>query len=236
MQIYSIFGPNFYINSDTRGFSESLLQNQSEESGPNTLRSSLWDSLMRLVSNIDVNVSPGTQNSGTGDFNDMVFFVDDDLPSMGLSLNDMNQYTTLEVYSSSENEEETICNICQNPISDGTVIRKLNGCSHKFHTNCIDTWLMNHNSCPICRAAIRPNVESPAASNMENGSPSNTSIPFSSIPLTFPIQSNNTSFRRFPIVQRTSTSPVLFRIPTSTFQASTDSATDNQSSTNHQSI
>lgn len=239
MQIYSIFGPNFYINSDTRGFSENLLQNQQEESGSNTLRSNLWDSLMRFVSNIDVNLSPGTQNTGTAaDFNDMLFFVDDDLPSNGLSLNDMNQYTTLEVFSASENEEEMICNICQNPISDGTVIRKLNGCLHKFHTNCIDTWLMNHNSCPICRAAIRPNVDPPLASNavrsdMENGVPINTTIPLASIPISIPFPSNNASFRR---LSRTSTPSVMLRTPSSTNEAQTDAARENHSSTNNQSI
>lgn len=234
MQIYSIFGPNFYINSDTRGFSENLLQNQQEESGTNTLRSSLWDSLMRFVSNIDVNLSPSTQNTGTAaDLNDMLFFVDDDLPSTGLSLNDMNQYTTLEVFSSSDNEEEMICNICQNPIADGTVIRKLNGCLHKFHTNCIDTWLMNHNSCPICRSAIRPNLESPVAS-MENNSPSNTTIPLASIPISIPFPSNNASFRR---LSRTSTTPsVMVRAPSSTNEAHTDAVTENHSSTNNQSI
>ena len=244
MQIYSIFGPNFYINSDTRGFSESLLQNHQEESSPNTLRSSLWDSLMRLVSNIDVNILPATQNSGTADFSDMVFFVDDDLPSVGLSLNDMNQYTTLEVYTTSENEEETICNICQNPISDGTVIRRLNGCSHKFHTNCVDRWLMNHNSCPICRAAIRPNPDPPTGSNVrsetENGALNNlnfpntnsvnSTIPLASIPLTFPFPSNNSSFRRFPIVPRTSTSSVLFRVPNSTNETQTTTIRSDSSS------
>lgn len=41
------------------------------------------------------------------------------------------------------------CSICLNETKD-TIIRKLI-CSHDFHINCIEMWLSNNTSCPICR-------------------------------------------------------------------------------------
>jgi hypothetical protein len=41
------------------------------------------------------------------------------------------------------------CSICLNETKDN-IIRKLI-CSHNFHINCIETWLSNNTSCPICR-------------------------------------------------------------------------------------
>ena len=41
------------------------------------------------------------------------------------------------------------CSICLNETKDN-IIRKLI-CSHDFHINCIETWLSNNTSCPICR-------------------------------------------------------------------------------------
>lgn len=55
------------------------------------------------------------------------------------------------------------CSICldeiTNPINPTKIIKakkekKLN-CNHSFHTDCINTWLSNHNNCPLCR---RPSV------------------------------------------------------------------------------
>ena len=57
--------------------------------------------------------------------------------------------------SEGENEPDSCC-ICREPFTEGTVIRKLNRCSHKFHITCIDTWLQSNTTCPLCRSSVRP--------------------------------------------------------------------------------
>lgn len=43
------------------------------------------------------------------------------------------------------------CPICMTEYTEGDEGRKLN-CKHAFHKSCIDEWLTNDNTCPICRA------------------------------------------------------------------------------------
>ena len=43
------------------------------------------------------------------------------------------------------------CPICLVEYSAGDLGRKLD-CKHAFHKNCVDEWLVNENTCPICRA------------------------------------------------------------------------------------
>ena len=58
------------------------------------------------------------------------------------------------------NEE---CSICYHRLDDNThgggapitLHTTESGIEHKFHLNCISTWLTNHNTCPICRATAR---------------------------------------------------------------------------------
>lgn len=46
-----------------------------------------------------------------------------------------------------------ICIICQFKPNFGDILRTLH-CKHLFHINCIDTWLTEHNICPICKQNI----------------------------------------------------------------------------------
>ncbi|CAN4092402.1 unnamed protein product [Withania somnifera] len=49
------------------------------------------------------------------------------------------------------------CAICLNEFEDDETLRLLPKCSHVFHPNCIDTWLLSHITCPVCRANLIPN-------------------------------------------------------------------------------
>ncbi|XP_028056439.1 probable E3 ubiquitin-protein ligase HIP1 [Camellia sinensis] len=46
--------------------------------------------------------------------------------------------------------EEEPCCICQEEYDDGEKLGKLD-CGHEFHFDCIKQWLMQKNSCPICK-------------------------------------------------------------------------------------
>ena len=46
------------------------------------------------------------------------------------------------------------CPICYEAVSANTQIKT--SCNHVFHHKCLQRWTCDHNSCPLCRADIRP--------------------------------------------------------------------------------
>ncbi|WCJ28286.1 RING/U-box superfamily protein [Euphorbia peplus] len=60
-------------------------------------------------------------------------------------------------YSKEHNEE--MCSVCLSEFKDGDQIRVLPDCLHVFHVTCIDTWLISHSNCPLCRANIAPPLQ-----------------------------------------------------------------------------
>ena len=49
--------------------------------------------------------------------------------------------------------KENECPICNEQLMEGVNVLT---CGHRFHNECIESWLTSHNSCPLCR---RPIVE-----------------------------------------------------------------------------
>jgi len=51
------------------------------------------------------------------------------------------------------------CSICLSDFENGDKGRKIVSCSHIFHENCLDKWLMHGKgqaTCPLCRSVIIP--------------------------------------------------------------------------------
>lgn len=46
------------------------------------------------------------------------------------------------------------CPVCLCEFSETDQLRLLPMCSHAFHMNCIDTWLLSNSSCPLCRGTL----------------------------------------------------------------------------------
>ncbi|XP_058216616.1 E3 ubiquitin-protein ligase ATL42-like [Rhododendron vialii] len=46
------------------------------------------------------------------------------------------------------------CAVCLSKFEDVEVLRLLPKCRHAFHIDCVDRWLQNHSSCPLCRQRI----------------------------------------------------------------------------------
>lgn len=46
----------------------------------------------------------------------------------------------------------TECAICQE-VGAGAASR-INACGHVYHTACLSPWLLNHTTCPMCRASV----------------------------------------------------------------------------------
>uniref|UniRef100_A0ACD5Y9U6 Uncharacterized protein n=1 Tax=Avena sativa TaxID=4498 RepID=A0ACD5Y9U6_AVESA len=46
------------------------------------------------------------------------------------------------------------CAVCLCEFDDEDHLRLLPKCSHAFHAECIDTWLLSHSTCPLCRRSL----------------------------------------------------------------------------------
>ncbi|XP_059644313.1 RING-H2 finger protein ATL47-like [Cornus florida] len=46
------------------------------------------------------------------------------------------------------------CAVCLCAFSEQDMLRLLPMCSHAFHINCIDTWLLSNSTCPLCRGTL----------------------------------------------------------------------------------
>eukprot|EP01018_Ginkgo_biloba_P007225 Gb_41385 [translate_table: standard] len=53
-------------------------------------------------------------------------------------------------------KEASDCAVCLCEFEGEDTLRLLPKCSHAFHSECIDTWLLSHSTCPLCRASLLP--------------------------------------------------------------------------------
>ncbi|BAH93004.1 E3 ubiquitin-protein ligase EL5-like [Oryza sativa Japonica Group] len=58
------------------------------------------------------------------------------------------------VGAAEEEEEERECAVCLAVMADGEAARRLPRCMHVFHRGCVDVWLREHSTCPVCRAEV----------------------------------------------------------------------------------
>ncbi|KAI7724818.1 hypothetical protein M8C21_021016, partial [Ambrosia artemisiifolia] len=75
----------------------------------------------------------------------------------GLSKNFIFDHLKMRIYTSSNPEDASssdpnlnFCTICQMEYNDQEKIGMLD-CSHEYHVDCIEKWLVEKNSCPVCK-------------------------------------------------------------------------------------
>lgn len=74
------------------------------------------------------------------------------------------------------------CAVCLCEFEGEDKLRLLPKCSHAFHMDCIDTWLLSHSTCPLCRASLLPDFNtsntncSPIVLVLESGGESSREI------------------------------------------------------------
>lgn len=47
------------------------------------------------------------------------------------------------------------CTVCLGDYHKEDIVRILPPCGHFFHASCIDIWLHQHSTCPVCRVSLR---------------------------------------------------------------------------------
>ncbi|KAK6473545.1 E3 ubiquitin-protein ligase RLIM [Huso huso] len=75
---------------------------------------------------------------------------DDDDQPRGLT---KEQIDNLSTRNYGENDALKTCSVCIMEYIEGNKLRKL-PCSHEYHVHCIDRWLSENSTCPICRRAV----------------------------------------------------------------------------------
>lgn len=68
-------------------------------------------------------------------------------PIMGICLNVISVLTIVSF--------SCRCIVCLAEYHHEDVLRILPNCGHSFHANCIDIWLQQHSTCPVCRISLR---------------------------------------------------------------------------------
>ncbi|XP_021890637.1 RING-H2 finger protein ATL80-like [Carica papaya] len=51
--------------------------------------------------------------------------------------------------------EDAQCSVCLSEYHSEDILRILPYCGHSFHVACIDIWLQQHSTCPVCRISLR---------------------------------------------------------------------------------
>lgn len=75
-------------------------------------------------------------------------------PNSSYSLQDLHNLLPHLNYSVSSLKTRD-CAICLEGFKEGEVCRKLPDCTHLFHRNCVDNWLVKVPTCPICRTRVQ---------------------------------------------------------------------------------
>ncbi|KAK6144654.1 hypothetical protein DH2020_021474 [Rehmannia glutinosa] len=52
-------------------------------------------------------------------------------------------------------KENAQCTVCLSEYHEDDTLRILPLCGHSFHATCIDIWLQQHSTCPVCRISLR---------------------------------------------------------------------------------
>ena len=78
--------------------------------------------------------------------------LDENIVKKGITPEELESYPVTT--HSKESDSPGDCNVCISEFEDGEALRRLS-CGHKFHKDCVDTWLETNITCPVCKKYLR---------------------------------------------------------------------------------
>lgn len=102
------------------------------------------------ASSLDFIISQSMYQNSTGMMIAAPATLDHDIEGAQLPADEAvyNEYAAPDHYNRLE------CVVCLSPFEDDEAVRVLPQCYHAFHAVCIDSWLLLHSTCPLCRALV----------------------------------------------------------------------------------
>eukprot|EP00897_Mesotaenium_endlicherianum_P008657 jgi/Mesen1/781/ME000110S_11047 len=77
-------------------------------------------------------------------------------PMRGLPEEVIAGFPTFKYQPEGLEKKDTQCCICLGDYEPEEEVKNLPDCEHSFHLECIDAWLKQHTTCPICRRSLEP--------------------------------------------------------------------------------
>ncbi|KAL5537413.1 hypothetical protein UlMin_043046 [Ulmus minor] len=74
---------------------------------------------------------------------------------MGLK-KELREMLPIIVYKESFFVRDSQCAVCLGEYEAEDRLQQIPACGHTFHIDCIDHWLSNHTTCPLCRLSLLP--------------------------------------------------------------------------------
>lgn len=68
--------------------------------------------------------------------------------------------------SASSSNSSPVCAICLDEFQDGQHLRIIS-CAHEFHKDCVDPWLLQHRTCPLCMHNIMRTEQQPQRNRLQ---------------------------------------------------------------------
>ena len=101
-----------------------------------------------------------------------------DEQNSGLTSEQIENATTNNIFnelSDITRQQNSTCTITLDNFNDDSEVSVINNCGHVFFREPLRNWLINHNTCPVCRALVIPSDEThnvPASQNSQSSQPS----------------------------------------------------------------
>ncbi|KAF2290877.1 hypothetical protein GH714_016092 [Hevea brasiliensis] len=75
---------------------------------------------------------------------------------------ELREMLPIIVYKESFSVRDTQCPVCLGDYQAEDKLQQIPACGHTFHMECIDRWLANHSTCPLCRLSLIASAKVPS--------------------------------------------------------------------------